>query len=889
MKKYNQRPMRHALAVLTAGLVLGGLVAANAQNSTVFPTNVYYMSQNAPIGTLAPYSAGGGVPAQSLLGTPVQTSSNWSISWYGMRGWSTIQGSTNLGGTWINLTNVAATNYSWTTALPIPSSWSSASFRLSQLNTYVGQAACAGCHADKYNGWTNTLHSSAVSMILNPDGTFTSSHANSSCLLCHTVGNGQPTGYIYASNSASYSSVLANVGCEDCHGPAGWHKASEKDMITPAVSMDPAICGSCHQGHNPQYNEYTNSIHAQRTTSHATSFSCAPCHQANNRMAMVAEYYDSLAGNPHPLTPFSSTDATAWTVTCANCHDPHGTTASPVFGYVTNIVVGVSTNVAWTNVSVKNVQLRNPLWSSNFYTMPAVSDGTANTTFDTFYNPNVNICGQCHNTRGARWDGFAYGVITNSVIITNVLQPGYYAGVITYVTNMQVFTNISYGYIYTNGASVGVTNITMTTNSYAVPYVTNQVWMPGITTYVTNSTHTVGLTSNRDYSRGPHLSPQYNMLIGILQPDYMNTTNGSTVYTNGVINNGMGIYATHAGIKASSSYNTNQCATCHVPSYTSPTGNITGHTFNIDPNGCALGGCHSTFSSYGKPGAPDYIDYALQNSNAVVSVANLLNAWATNNGPALFPANYANYLQNSWEYTAPGSLASITNGGPSASDQLLLPTNILQARYDIYMVNNDGTFGTHNPTFIPLLIKDAETKVLSQLPVQFTTKSASHYAFVNYGAPGATFTFTNLSPTIGLNPGWDFGDGTTTNTTAKVVTHQYPNIVANTNYTVTLTDGTNSLTRNNFISIYAAPTPSFTYGTSANHTLILTNTSINANYGNWAFYTNSVSNANGVGGKASPMGVPQFLTFTSGGSYIGVFTAYNPGGSASVTNNITVP
>ena len=138
--------------------------------------------------------------------------------------------------------------------------------------------------------------------------------------------------------------------------------------------------------------------------------------------------------------------------------------------------------------------------------------------------------------------------------------------------------------------------------------VTNTV----VTNYLAIAT---GLTTNvTGFSRQPHLSPQYNMLIGILQPDYLNSTNGSSVYTNGVLNNGIGIYATHAGIKARNPYNTNQCATCHVPSYTGPSGNVTGHTFNIDPNGCALGGCHTS-------GAPDYPDYALENSNLVVSVA----------------------------------------------------------------------------------------------------------------------------------------------------------------------------------------------------------------------------------------------------------------------------
>ena len=101
--------------------------------------------------------------------------------------------------------------------------------------------------------------------------------------------------------------------------------------------------------------------------------------------------------------------------------------------------------------------------------------------FDSFYNPNIQICGQCHaGGRGMRWDGSAYGLITNTVVSNYVTQAGY-VPVTTYVTNVEVFTNTSYGYVYTNGASVGVTNITIATNRYVIPYATNQVWMASVT------------------------------------------------------------------------------------------------------------------------------------------------------------------------------------------------------------------------------------------------------------------------------------------------------------------------------------------------------------------------------------------------------------------------
>jgi hypothetical protein len=159
------------------------------------------------------------------------------------------------------------------------------------------------------------------------------------------------------------------------------------------------------------------------------------------------------------------------------------------------------------------------------------------------------------------------------------------------------------------------------------------------------------------------------MLIGILQPDYLNTTNGKAVYTNGLANNGMGIYATHSGIAARSPYNTNQCVTCHVPSYKLNGANVTGHTFQMDTHNCTI--CHSS-------GAPDWVDYQLTTTNSIRNLTALLNQWASDKAPAILGSSaYNKSLQNSWEYTTPGPLASIANAGPSTANQLLLPTNIL--------------------------------------------------------------------------------------------------------------------------------------------------------------------------------------------------------------------
>jgi len=681
------------------------------------------------------------------------------------------------------------------------------------------------------------------------------------------------------------------------------------------------ICGSCHNGFNPQYNEYTNSPHYLvndtinygvengvyytntvvvgsstyygyyvTTNSNGTlktnatsgifssshvpgsavdpgddrQTSCGVCHSGAARMSMINDWAARQAGVTNPLVLPIAADAGAWGPTCADCHDPHGLNPSPVLGTVTNIIAGVSTNIGLAVVGTNWVQLRNPLWSSNFFTMASQSDKRydsggnpyyLNTTFSSMYDPTVNVCGQCHNTRGARWDGRAYGLITNSFEETNLVISAAYTN--SYTTNYNTY-----------GQVVGVTTNTSPTGGTVTNAVASTV----------NAVSTGLTTITNGFSRQPHLSPQYNMLIGILQPDYLNTTNGSTVYTNGVLNNGIGIYATHSGIKNRSPYNTNQCATCHVPSYTAAGANVSGHTFAMDPNGCALGGCHTS-------GWPDWVDYQIETTNNITGVVDLLNRWSTNNAPAIF-TNYNSYRLNSWEYTSAGSLGTPGLPGPSTSDQLLLPSVIQQARFNVYMVAGDGSLGVHNPTFIPLLLKDAEAKVLSQ----FTT--ARFTAKATYAATNANLTFTNLSPGV-TGSSWAFGDGTTTNTIATTVAHSYANPGA---YSVSLTatnaGGSETLTRNNYIHVYVLPTANFTLeqGTWTNNTETVTfsSTSLNAGYAKWTFYDNSgtISSAHSLGSMA---GLTVSFTYTNVGNFPVVMQASSPAGSTSITNVIPIP
>ena len=219
-------------------------------------------------------------------------------------------------------------------------------------------------------------------------------------------------------------------------------------------------------------------------------------------MAMLNDYYDRLAGRTNYLNLPSGHDSGLWGPTCAVCHDPHSA-ANPA-------------------------QLRNPMFSTNYYTMPTTSDkrtflttnynGGVTTNvywmsaaFASLYDPNIQVCGQCHNSRGARWDGRGYGLITNTVIggpVTNVV----YVDVYTWVTNIQVFTN----------------SIPWVTNTYIYSYVSGRYATNVVIASVTNKVIVTDLTTAVSYSRPPHTSPQYNLMSGIVQPDYLNSNGTNT-------------------------------------------------------------------------------------------------------------------------------------------------------------------------------------------------------------------------------------------------------------------------------------------------------------------------------------------------------------------------
>lgn len=486
----------------------------------------------------------GGMPGLPVMTGITKDTNGVTLTWDGPSGYYKVYQKPALqSSAWLQ---VGAANLN--RMVTIANLTNSAFFRVSgPAPQYAGAAACAECHGNIHDSEMNTRHAHALETLQ-----AVRQDQNPSCLVCHTVGYGLPSGY----QNQTATPYLAGVQCENCHGPAGNHAANPDDLaFRPRVELAAQVCGGCHTGaHHPTFDEWSTSGHFQVVEDMSDPGrvnSCGRCHSGSARLALIK--------GENPLTV--TNDANVG-LTCVVCHDPHQTNANPA-------------------------QLRYPVASTNDYFL-ATSD-----VFTNKYNPNINVCAQCHNHRGATWSSS---------------------------------------------------------------------------------------------SRPPHHSPQYNMLLGTVGE----RTDGST----------NAFPAAHALLI------TNQCVGCHMqtrPAEGETVAAVTGHSFQVNSyDACAQ--CHP-FPELLAQFTMTTIGTRIQDVKAA------LDQWALTKAPAALQSKYGALA---WEYSTPGGL-SVGPAGPTSTEQKLMPANIQKARYNLYLVYHDGSFGVHNGPYSITLLDAAMNWVQAEL------------------------------------------------------------------------------------------------------------------------------------------------------------------------------
>lgn len=183
---------------------------------------------------------------------------------------------------------------------------------LGYTDTTTKLTVCGNCHIGPQGQWEETGHADAWA------GLQDSGHAQAFCESCHTtneLGNVQTTAAGY---NASPEVRYHDVTCESCHGPGLEHVQNPSDPNIPNAPLDVGAdntlgCGECHSGaHHPYTDQWETSGHAVVGFA-AGRDGCADCHSGNGALQAwgINSSYIEQGSNVG--------------ITCAVCHDPHGT------------------------------------------------------------------------------------------------------------------------------------------------------------------------------------------------------------------------------------------------------------------------------------------------------------------------------------------------------------------------------------------------------------------------------------------------------------------------------------------------------------------------------------------------------------------------------------
>ena len=159
---------------------------------------------------------------------------------------------------------------------------------------YKGAGYCVECHPSQAVEYSQSAHTMGYSNE-NFQKVWTDLGSTEGCLECHTTG--------YDKTTETYA--LIEVQCEACHGPGDTMKRD----------TSPELCGECHTGPYPTYDEWIDS-----GPSHGTA-DCITCHNEHTS-EMEFETPDETCGQCHDSHVIQVDDSTHGLndVGCVDCH-----------------------------------------------------------------------------------------------------------------------------------------------------------------------------------------------------------------------------------------------------------------------------------------------------------------------------------------------------------------------------------------------------------------------------------------------------------------------------------------------------------------------------------------------------------------------------------------
>jgi DmsE family decaheme c-type cytochrome len=159
-----------------------------------------------------------------------------------------------------------------------------------------------------------------------PAGTFVGSDV---CATCH---DDVATHLATTPHGKSGFASLSSQGCESCHGPGSAHAENPDDpALHPRVDKlkvkaQSAVCQGCHKGSNQFF--WHGGVHERR------NLSCLSCHSVHAFKSQNAQLKKATATEAC-LSCHKNVRAEMWKnshhpiregkMTCADCHNPHGT------------------------------------------------------------------------------------------------------------------------------------------------------------------------------------------------------------------------------------------------------------------------------------------------------------------------------------------------------------------------------------------------------------------------------------------------------------------------------------------------------------------------------------------------------------------------------------